>query len=453
VTSTSYTAILADFIAGAKARSLPADVIEKTQHHVLDTLAACVSGARLPAGERALAFVAPLAAPHGARVLGSALRVRPDDAALANGMTAHADETDDSHAASITHPGCAVVPAALAACEHFGAGGATFVAAVALGYDLCARIAAALGGEDFFAAHHSSHAYGGIFGAAAAAAVPAGLDARAARALLSYAAQQASGLTCWRRDPDHIEKAFDFGGMPARNGLGAALMVAAGFTGVPDALDGAPGFFAAWPGATPERSIDALGERYEIVETTIKRWCVGSPIQAPLDAVETLLASERFGAADVEAIDVDLAVEAARVVDGRPMANVNLQHQVALLIVDGTLTFESSHAADRMRDPAVAPLAARIRIVPSPDLSAVQPSRQARVAVRLRDGRELRYHARDVKGTPALPMTRAEVAAKAQDLMAPVLGAERAATAIAATFALEQQRDVRAFAELFAVRA
>lgn len=451
--ATAYTRILADFIAGANARALPAEVIEKTQHHVLDTLAAGVSGSRLPAGEHALAFVTPLATPHGVHVLGSALRVRPDDAALVNGMAAHADETDDSHAASITHPGCAVVPAALAACERFGANGATFVAAVALGYDLCARIAEALGGEDFFALHHSSHAFGGIFGAAAAAAVPAGIGADAARALLSYAAQQASGLTCWRRDPDHIEKAFDFAGMPARNGVGAALMVAAGFTGVPDALDGAPGFFAAWPGASPERSVEALGERYDVMETTIKRWCVGSPIQAPLDAVEALLASERFGAADVEAIAVDLAVEAARVVDGRPMANVNLQHQVALLIVDGTLTFESSHAAERMHDPAVAALAARIRIVPSPDLSALQPSRQARVAVRLRDGRELRHHARDVKGTPALPMTRAEVAAKARDLMAPVLGRARADAAIDATFALHAAPDVAAYAELFAVPA
>jgi 2-methylcitrate dehydratase PrpD len=448
--ATQYTQVLADFIAGAPARPLPPEVVEKTKHHVLDTLAACVSGSRLAAGERAVAFVAPLASARGAHVLGTALRVRADDAALANGMTAHADETDDSHAASITHPGCAVVPAALAAGEHFGANGTTFLTAVALGYDVCARIAYALGGEDFFAAHHSSHAYGGVFGAAAAAAVPAALDATAARALLSYTAQQAAGLTCWRRDPDHVEKAFDFGGMPARNGLGSALMTAAGFTGVPDALDGAPGFFSAWPASLPERAID---ERYEILETTIKRWCVGSPIQAPLDAVEALLAAERFGADDVERIAVDVAVEAARVVDGRPMANVNLQHQVALLIVDGTLTFESSHAAERMTDPPVAALAARVTIVPSADLSAMQPSRQARVAVHLRDGRVLHRHARDVKGTPALPMTRAEVSAKARDLLAPVLGRERADAAIAATFALDGTTDVASYAARFAVPA
>ena len=446
-----YTAILGDFIASAHARVLPPEVVEKTQHHILDTLAACVSGSRLPAGEQAIAFVASQARERGPRLLGTALRVRADDAALANGMMAHADETDDSHAASITHPGCAVVPAALAACEHFGAGGATFVRAVALGYDLCARIALALGGEEFFKLHHSSHAFGGVFGAAAAAAVPARIDPAGARVLLSYAAQQAAGVTCWRRDPDHIEKAFDFAGMPARNGLNAALMVAAGFSGVPDALDGAPGFFSAWHAATPGLAIEALGERYDVMETTIKRWCVGSPIQAPLDAVESLLSTNHFSADDVAAIDVDLAVEAARVVDGRPMANVNLQHQVALLIVDGTLTFASSHAAERMSDPAVAALAARIRIVPSPDLSALQPSRQARVAIRLHDGRDLRLHARDVKGTPALPMTRAEVAAKARDLLAPVLGPERADAAVAATFALETRSDIATYAALFAV--
>ncbi len=449
--SARYTTLLGDFIAQAGAQPLPAAVVEKTQHHILDTLAACVSGSRLAAGERAIAYVAPFAAAGGARLIGTPLHVRHDDAALANGMMAHADETDDSHAASITHPGCAVVPAALAACERFGAGGTTFVRAVAVGYDLCARVALALGGEEFFKLHHSSHAYGGVFGAAAAAAVPARLDAAGARVLLSYAAQQAAGITCWRRDPDHIEKAFDFAGMPARNGLNAALMVAAGFSGVPDALDGAPGFFSAWPAAQPELAVEALGERYDVMETTIKRWCVGSPIQAPLDAVESLLATHGFGAGDVASIEVELAVEAARVVDGRPMANVNLQHQVALLIVDGTLTFESSHAAERMIDPAVAALAARVRIVPSPELSALQPSRQARVAIHLRDGRELRAHARDVKGTPALPMTRAEVSAKARDLLAPVLGGARAAAAIDATLALDDCTDIAEYAALFAV--
>ena len=66
-----------------------------------------------------------------------------------------------------------------------------------------------------------------MFGAAAAAGALASLRARQVRHLLSFTAQQASGISCWMRDGKHVEKAFDFGGMPARNGVAAATMVRA----------------------------------------------------------------------------------------------------------------------------------------------------------------------------------------------------------------------------------
>src|SRR2546430_1992480 len=138
------------------------------------------------------------------------------NAALANGMSAHADETDDSHARSLTHPGCGVVPAALAMAERERAGGTALLRAVALGYDIGSRLSLALGAYDFRDAGHSTHSFGPMFGAAAAAASIAGFDTNQVRHVLSYTAQQASGVSCWARDPHHIEKSFDFGGMPAR---------------------------------------------------------------------------------------------------------------------------------------------------------------------------------------------------------------------------------------------
>ena len=132
------------------------------------------------------------------------------------------------------------------------------------------------------------------FGAAAAAACAASLDARQMRWVLDYTAQQASGHRAWQRDTDHIEKAFVFGGMPARNGVTAALLVQSGWNGVDDIFSGADNFFLAYaPKADPARLVDKLGERYEIVQTDIKKWTVGSPIQAPLDALETSAASAR----------------------------------------------------------------------------------------------------------------------------------------------------------------
>jgi 2-methylcitrate dehydratase PrpD len=194
-------------------------------------------------------------------------------------VMAHADETDDSHNASRSHPGCAVVPAALAAGEQFGIDGARFLRAVTLGYDIGTRVVLAMGGFEFsYESSLATHSIAGTFGTAAAAACAAGLDTREMRWALDYTAQQSSGIAAWRRDTDHIEKAFVFGGMPARNGATSALLVRLGWNGVDDIFTGADNFFQSYaPKAQRARLIEKLGERYEISLTDIKKWTVGSP--------------------------------------------------------------------------------------------------------------------------------------------------------------------------------
>ncbi len=267
---------LAAHIAAALHTALPDAVMEKARHHFLDTVASIISGSRMPPGAQAIAYARLQGPGDQACVLGTSLLTRAVDAALINGMLAHADETDDSHAASLTHPGCGVVPAALAVAEHHGRGGMDLLRAIVLGYDICARLTLSLHPYAFRSAGHSTHSFGGNFGAAAAAGALAGVDERQARYLLSYAAQQASGVSCWMRDKDHVEKAFDFGGMPARNGVTAALMVASGFTGVDDVFAGERCFYDAF-GDDPDRDglTRELGARYEILGTGIKQWTVG----------------------------------------------------------------------------------------------------------------------------------------------------------------------------------
>src|SRR6201999_4377312 len=108
----------------------------------------------------------------------------------------------------------------------------------------------------------------GCFGAAAAAGCAANLDPQQMPWLLSYAAQQASGLASWQRDTQHIEKSFDFAGMPARGGITAALLVQGGATSGGDILSGPDNFFAAFKPMN-ERAlvVDGLGTRYEILHT------------------------------------------------------------------------------------------------------------------------------------------------------------------------------------------
>src|SRR5437879_2675990 len=281
---------LSAYIAAALPRPLPAAVVEKTKHHILDTIAAMVSGSRLAPGKKAIAYVKILGGVKEACVIGSNVITTAGNAALANGMLAHADETDDSHAPSLTHPGCGIVPAALAMAERERCNGTALLRAVALGYDVGCRLTQSLDAYQFREDGHSTHSFGPMFGAAAAAGALADLRERQVRHLLSFTAQQASGISCWMRDGEHVEKAFDFGGMPARNGVTAATMVAHGFTGVDDVFSGERNFFAAYGrDPNPGELVRELGSTFEIMNTNIKRWSVGSPIQAPLDALLELI--------------------------------------------------------------------------------------------------------------------------------------------------------------------
>ena len=161
---------LSAYMSEAGGRALPGEVLEKTKHHVLDTLAAMISGVGLAPGRVALQFARAHAGEHTATIVASKVLSGAIEAAMVNGMLAHSDETDDSHAPSHSHPGCAVVPAALAAGEQFAIDGSRFLRAVALGYDVGPRVTTTLGGLPWqMESHRSAHSIAGTFGAAAAA--------------------------------------------------------------------------------------------------------------------------------------------------------------------------------------------------------------------------------------------------------------------------------------------
>src|SRR5471030_55333 len=433
------------YMSGAARRALPAEVAEHAKHHLLDTLAAMISGSELPPGQAAFHYMRTHAGPGAATVAGSMLTAGPIDAALANGVMAHADETDDSHGPSRSHPGCAVVPAALAAGERFGIDGARFLRAVTLGYDVGTRVTMAMGGAAFsYESHTSTHSIAGVFGAAAAAACAAGLDARQMRWVLDYTAQQSSGIVAWRRDTDHIEKAFVFGGMTARSGVTSALLVQSGSNGVDDIFSGADNFFLAYaPAADPAQLIEKLGERYEITKTDIKKWTVGSPIQGPLDALETLRGRRAFEADQVERVAVRLAPAVAAVVDNRDIPDICLQHMIAVMLLDKTVSFKAAHDKPRMQDAAVLRQRAKVELVRDEALARLLPVRVAVVELTLADGTRLAERVEAVRGTPRNPMSKAELIDKCRDLVAPILGSEKSARLIETVFALEAVADLR----------
>src|SRR5262245_16762068 len=439
------TSTLASYMTEAATRKLPDAVVEKTKHVILDTMAAMISGSELTPGRFAIQFARGYKGEKTSAVVASNVLCGPIEAALANGMLAHSDETDDTHPFSQSHPGCSVVPAALAVGEQFGIDGNRFLRAVALGYDIGPRVTITLGRLPYMAeTHRSTHSISGTFGSAAAAGCAAGLNAKQMRWLLSYTAQQTSGLASWQRDTDHIEKAFDFGGMPARNGVTSALLVQAGATAVDDVLSGADNFFQAFvPLNKPELLIEKLGERYEVTRTNIKKWTVGSPIQAVLDALEIILKRSRFDTDQVKQVLVRVATNEARVVNNREIPDISLQHLVAVMLIDKTVTFKSAHDLARMKDPAVLRERAKVQLIPDEELEKRLPRREGIVEVVLTDGKRLTEHVENVRGTVENQMSREEVIAKARDLVTPVLGASKSAKLIETVFGIESLKSIR----------
>jgi 2-methylcitrate dehydratase PrpD len=331
----------------AKTGALPADVLEKAKHHILDTFAAIISGAELPPGRAAIQFarayggekVATVAAEYslrsdrggaGQRCDGSRRRNRRLVAVgLASGLQRRARRARNRR--TVRHHGHALR------------------ARVTLGYDIGARMLIALR-PGVFDTHKSTHSIGGISAPPRLAGCAANLNPQQMRWLIDYTAQQSSGVAAWDRDTDHIEKGFVFGGMPARGGVTSALLVHSGWTGVDDILSGEDNFLLAnEPHGDANALIEKLGERYEIVRTSIKKWTVGSPIQAPLDALEIILKRRPLEPDQVREIVVRMDPRTS-VVNNREMPDVCIQHMLAVMLIDKTATFRSAHDKPRMGD-------------------------------------------------------------------------------------------------------
>ena len=428
----------------ARDRRLPPQAAREGKHRILDTLAAMVSGARLLPGEMAIRYVREQGGVAEASVLTTNIRTSAVNAALANGMFGHADETDDFEPVTKAHPGCSVVPAAFAMAEREGRSGLELLQAVTLGYDLCCRFLLALGPDLVRATHRSAEGTSATFGSAAAAASLARLDEKGMRYALSYAAQQVSGVWSWDRDTEHVEKAFDFAGMGARNGVTAARMVQAGFTGVDDVLDGEHNMLVALSTEPkPGELLAGLGSRFFVSETAIKTFSIGYPIQAPLDAFLTLRRTYGLTVSNVDRIVVRLPADGARIVDNSSMPDVNCQYIIAVALVDGTVSFSDSHSRERMDDPQVRAVKARVQLVADRGLMNPDAPRSGMVEVTLRDGRTVSHFTRHAPGTKENPLDTEGVNQKARELIAPVLGAERTAAIIERVNALEELDNVR----------
>ena len=378
---------------------------------------------------------------------------RAVNAALANGMSAHADETDDSPCrrplpsrlrdrARGAGPGRdARAAAARACCARWRSATTSArarVMALGLGYGRHGR-------------PHSTHSLGAAFGAAAAAGALAGLDARgcAHAAVLRGAAGLRRPLLEARPGPRRE-------GVRLRRHAGAQrrrpprTMVAAGFTGVEDALSRPAHLLRPSPRTRgPRRWSTGLGTRFEIMRAVDQEVVVGlaDPGRARCaggaDAPRTAI-----GPDDVAEITVRLPDDRLHLVDDREVPTSASSISSRCCCSTARWASPAAHDRARMRDPAVLALRARIRAVPDAGAdrgaAAAPGDRRAGATRRPAPGQRTRA----VRGTPANPMTAKEVEAKARDLLAPVLGAERAQALIRQVRQIDRLASARALGPL-----
>lgn len=453
-----YTPAVARYIASSQTFAFPEEHRELARRHVLDTLASAVACRDLEPSSLARAYA--LAQSGDARksavtILASSDKAALVDAVFAGAMTAHGAEINDFNPASFVQPGPSVVTTAIALAEARGRTGEELLRSVIVGYELAGRIPRALGNKNLQKANIANHGLGPVFGCAATAASLLRLPEDRIGDVLTYCAQQASGSWQWMADVEHIEKSFVFAGMGARNGLQAALMVEAGFRGVRDSFDLPSGWFNSpifrGQGARPDYLIEQLGERSELLETAYKRYPVGGPTQPAVHGLLQLL--PKVGRRPLASVTISMPGRWQAFRDAE-MPALNLRYLAAIILIDGRLDFVSAQSLDRMDgDAAVKALMAKVDVVHDPAQEHEEGkarTESARVVIVEEGGRRHEIFTPWVAGFPSHPMSKADVEAKALELMSPLLGAARAKDVVAAVWDLQNLPAGGALAQLVA---
>jgi 2-methylcitrate dehydratase PrpD len=449
--NTDLQSIVARLGSFTIAAAPPAAARSVAARALLDTVGVTLAGARQPAAQ----IVQSVIAQEGigrCRVLGTSLRTSPGNAALANGTAAHALDYDDMCFVSLAHPSAPLVAAALAAGDMEGASGRTLLDGYIVGFEIEGRLGRAMNPRHYQRGWHCTSTLGTI-GAAAAASRIFGLDAATAGHALAIAASEASGL---KENFGTMVKPLH-AGLAARNGVLAARLAQAGMTASAAAIDGPQGFLAAMDSEQPALASLAadLGNRWEIVDTgiTVKLYpsCAGT--HPTLDALLDLRRRESFAAEQVDAIDIGVdAIVPTILIYDRPSSGLegkfSMPFCAAAAVVDGRVGLETFDAS-RLGDPAILAMQPRITMLIDSTLDAsAPPLTQARVAVRLRDGRTLTAYANGARGYHDRPAGDDELATKFLSCATRAIPEPQAAEALAMLRAVEGIADVRELTRL-----
>jgi 2-methylcitrate dehydratase PrpD len=420
-TAPPVTTMLAQFVAGHPTRGW-SDSVEHEAHRTFYNWLGCAIGAaRHEAADAALAAVRMLEPAPQATVLGRVEKIDMASAALVNGITSHTFDFDDTHLKTIIHPAGPVASAVLALAEQRESSGREIVDALVLGIDVACRIGNVMYPDHYDRGWHITGSTG-MLGAAAGCARLLRLDAQQTAMALGIAASQPVGL---REQFGTMTKPLH-PGAAARAGLMSALLASQGFTASARALEAPRGLVQvvsdkrAWHEVT-----DALGERFEISFNTYKPFACGIVIHPSIDACVQLrtqgIAPEQVERIELRVHSLVLELTGKKEPKDGLQGKFSVFHGAAAGLIYGRAG-EPEFSDAVVNDPRV--IALRDKVQATVDDAVHEDA--AVVSALLKDGRRVDIRVDHAIGSMRNPLSDAQLEAKFDALVAPVLGEVRA---------------------------
>lgn len=440
----AVTEQLAQWMHGTRYEDLPQQAREKTVDVIYDSVGCMLACSTLPEVKTMVAFIEEQGGKPDCTIIGSRALTSVVSAAMAHGCMAHGDEIDPVHLASVGgHVASAPVPAALAIGELLNSSGKDIARAVALGYELGGRMMTLFYLEhDYISRRFYPTAVIGCVSSAVTAGLLLGLDPKKLQIAMGLAVYQAAGPDNMMYDTGHFGKTFQVAAA-CRNGVTAALFAHRGAHVPLDILDGKLGLFDTYL-QNPDlgaKLLPDLGRYFSITDVMHKRYSTGTPNQAYVQGLLSVLEKNKVANEDIEEIEIQMHKPGLHTTPTTRPQSIATNVISAVAVVERKLDFYRLHGAASVVTPAVAAMQKRMRLVPRGDWHGLEHNRHAIVTVKTKAGKTFEEE------TWFRPMTRPELDMKFDELVTPLAGARKAGELKALLQGIESAASIRPLME------
>ena len=441
---------------------LTEEVIDRTKYLLLDYIGVAARGALSDSSLPVQRVVSSLdKTGDGAVVIGTAIRVNPPYAALANGIASHSLELDDVVNEASLHPAVAIMPAALAAAHVSRCTGEEFITAVVAGYEVMIKLGIALDPAAHYAQGFHPTATCGTMGSAITAAKILRLDQKSMQNALGIAGSQAAGSMEFLADGAYTKRFHP--GWAAHSGIIAALLARDDFSGPGTIIEGRFGFLHSYsPHSDPSKILQNWGTPYEVMRTSIKPHACCRYKQGPIDGILQIMRDHELADADIEYVNLAVLkagfalVAEPEEIKYNPESIVDAQFSMpfgaAMAILHGQASLDQ-YTEENLNLPVVKEIMRKVKCVNDPEIEKDFPRQWKAVAeVGTTDGKTYTAKVDYPKGDPENPFTWEELIEKFRNLISKVFSEARQDQIIETIQTLDKMRDVTELSNLLATK-